>query len=117
MAQVYKAGNAGQTTFYNAEDEDSDGVNDTNSATRTRLPRMVPSSQSVSSGDQVVNTLDSQFPTLPNPKSLMYIFGHYAGNNQLPVPGHFVTFSLYNQTYYALPGEVNTPYNDGQFVR
>ena len=114
MAQVYKAGNAGQNTFYNAEDE---GSHDAGSASRTHLPVMMPSSQSASSGEQVMNTLNSQFPTLPNPRSLMYIFGHYAGNDQLPVPGHFVTFSLYNQTYYALPGEVNTPYNDGQCVR
>ena len=60
-------------------------------------------------------TLNAQCPTLPNPKSVMYVFGHYAGSREIPVAGHFVPFSLYTRTYYALPNDVLTPYNDGQF--
>lgn len=60
--------------------------------------------------------LNAQFPTLPNPQSQMYILGHFAGDNQIPVSGHFVPFSLYTKTWYALPNEVLEPYSDGQFV-
>lgn len=63
----------------------------------------------------IANTLDAQFPTVKNPQSVMYIFGHYAGAEQLPVTGHFVPFPLYPKTYYALPSEVLMPFNDGQF--
>lgn len=64
----------------------------------------------------IASTLNSQFPTLPNPQNVMYIFGHYAGNEALPVPGHFTAFPMYLETHYALPTEVQRPYNDGQFV-
>ncbi len=63
----------------------------------------------------MLTTLNAQFPALKNPQSVMYIFGHYAGAEQLPVAGHFVPFALYPQTYYALPSEVSMPTNDGQF--
>jgi len=64
----------------------------------------------------IMDTLNAQFPTLSNPQSKMYVFGHFAGDGRVPVAGHFVPFSLYTRNYYALPNEVLMPYNDGQFV-
>ena len=116
MAEVYKAGNDGQDTFYNADDQSaspSAAIGTQNAA----LPTMGNLSASNIQGSDFVNTLNSQFPTVPNPQSLMYIFGHYAGADEMPVPGHFIAFPLYDKTYYALPGEVMMPYNDGQFTR
>ena len=60
--------------------------------------------------------MDAQFPKLPNPQNLMYILGHYADNGEIPVPGHFITFSMYERDHYALPDEIQKPYNDGQFT-
>lgn len=115
VAQTYFAGNAGQSTYYNADDSSHSSV--LSSDDTAALPQSsLQSSLARPSSNRLVNTLDSQFPTIPNPQSLMYIFGHYAGAGRLPVPGHFITFSLYDRTYYALPNEILAPYNDGQFV-
>lgn len=56
----------------------------------------------------------AQFPMLPNPQLIMYITPHYAGSEQLPVPGYYTVFPLYQQNYYALAGEApiaTTPVN------
>jgi len=52
------------------------------------------------------NEIDVLFPRLPNPSLVMYIFPHLAGKTQAPVPGYATAFPLYEQTEYALPGEV-----------
>lgn len=52
------------------------------------------------------NEINNLFPTLPNPQLVMYVYPHLAGNEQAPVPGYTTAFSLYDKTYYALPGEL-----------
>ncbi|KIS42628.1 TIGR03751 family conjugal transfer lipoprotein [Kosakonia radicincitans] len=49
----------------------------------------------------------SQFPRLPNPDMVMYVFPHLNGNT--PVPGYSTVFPFYTRTQYALPGERLTP--------
>ena len=49
----------------------------------------------------------NQFPTLPNPTLVMYVYPHLAGSSRHPVPGYSTSFSFYEKTQYALPGEVN----------
>lgn len=49
----------------------------------------------------------SQFPRLPNPDLVMYVFPHLNGNT--PVPGYSTVFPFYTRTQYALPGERLTP--------
>jgi conjugative transfer region lipoprotein (TIGR03751 family) len=44
-----------------------------------------------------------QFPRLPNPDLVMYVYPHLAGT-QAPVPGYSTVFPLY-ESQYALPGE------------
>ena len=110
MEQTYNVAKDEQTSFSpsdNAQIESTARVIGNNAA--------LPSATVVQSPGQITSTLDSQFPTVPNPQSVMYIFGHYAGDEQLPVPGHFTAFALYTQTHYALPDEIQRPYNDGQF--
>jgi conjugative transfer region lipoprotein (TIGR03751 family) len=51
------------------------------------------------------NEINQLFPTLTNPTCVMYIYPHLAGVDQMPVPGYTTAFSLYDKTYYALPGE------------
>jgi len=54
-----------------------------------------------------VSEIRSQFPRLPNPDLVMYVFPHLNGNT--PVPGYSTVFPFYTRTQYALPGERLTP--------
>ena len=51
------------------------------------------------------NEIHSQFPRLPNPNLVMYVFPHLAGSGQAPVPGYSTVFPLHQRVHYALPGE------------
>lgn len=48
--------------------------------------------------------IHQQFPRLPNPDMVMYVFPHLSADN-LPVPGYSTVFPFYHQVQYALPGE------------
>ncbi|EOG1992458.1 TIGR03751 family conjugal transfer lipoprotein [Klebsiella pneumoniae] len=54
-----------------------------------------------------VETIRSQFPRLPNPDMVLYVFPHLNGNT--PVPGYGTVFPFYTRPQYALPGERLTP--------
>ncbi|MBH2547789.1 TIGR03751 family conjugal transfer lipoprotein [Serratia marcescens] len=49
--------------------------------------------------------ISQQFPRLPNPDLVMYVFPHLTADGTLPVPGYSTVFPLYNRVQYALPGE------------
>lgn len=51
-----------------------------------------------------------QFPRLPNPDLVMYVFPHLAGSEQVPVPGYSTVFPFYRRVEYALPGERTDDY-------
>lgn len=51
------------------------------------------------------NEIHRQFPRLPNPDLVMYVFPHLAGTDPVPVPGYSTVFPLYQRVQYALPGE------------
>ncbi|EDI1751069.1 TIGR03751 family conjugal transfer lipoprotein [Salmonella enterica] len=48
--------------------------------------------------------LSQQFPRLPNPDMVMYVFPHLA-DGSAPVPGYSTVFPFYTHTQYAQPGE------------
>ncbi|WP_340617108.1 TIGR03751 family conjugal transfer lipoprotein [Xenorhabdus entomophaga] len=48
--------------------------------------------------------ISQQFPRLPNPDMVMYVFPHLAAGNT-PIPGYSTVFPFYQQVQYALPGE------------
>ncbi|KAE9776543.1 TIGR03751 family conjugal transfer lipoprotein, partial [Escherichia coli] len=48
--------------------------------------------------------ISQQFPRLPNPDMVMYVFPHLAEGSS-PVPGYSTVFSFYSRTQYAMPGE------------
>lgn len=54
---------------------------------------------------QRAHSLNQQFPRLPNPDLVMYVFPHLAGEESVPVPGYSTVFPLYRHVPYALPGE------------
>ncbi len=49
-----------------------------------------------------IDEIQSQFPQVPNPGIVMYVYPHLAGlgANQVPVPGYSTVFSLYQRNYY-----------------
>ena len=64
-----------------------------------------PSSGSRGDLRQRAKALHQQFPRLPNPDLVMYVFPHLAGEESVPVPGYSTVFPLYQHVPYALPGE------------
>ncbi|EBI6200142.1 TIGR03751 family conjugal transfer lipoprotein [Salmonella enterica subsp. enterica serovar Infantis] len=48
--------------------------------------------------------ISQQFPRLPNPDMVMYVYPHLA-DNSAPVPGYSTVFPFYSRPQYALPGE------------
>ncbi len=52
--------------------------------------------------------LDQRFARLPNPTLILYVYPHLGADNQYPIPGYSTAFPLYEQVFYALPGEVET---------
>lgn len=50
------------------------------------------------------NEIDSQFPRLPNPDLVVYVFPHMSDKGY-PVPGYSTVIPLYETVEYALPGE------------
>ncbi|MGQ7745670.1 TIGR03751 family conjugal transfer lipoprotein [Pectobacterium brasiliense] len=48
--------------------------------------------------------ISQQFPRLPNPDMVIYIFPHLT-EGSTPVPGYSTVFPFYSQTQYAMPGE------------
>ena len=50
----------------------------------------------------------NNFPLLPNPQVMLYIYPHFEGTDQMPVHGNWTTFPMYETNHYALPSEVQT---------
>ncbi|MDE1486553.1 TIGR03751 family conjugal transfer lipoprotein [Xenorhabdus bovienii] len=48
--------------------------------------------------------ISRQFPRLPNPDMVMYVYPHLVTGNT-PIPGYSTVFPFYQQVQYALPGE------------
>lgn len=54
---------------------------------------------------QAQKRLAEQFPQLPNPETIVYVYPHL-GSDGVPVPGYYTSFHLYTENHYALPGEM-----------
>lgn len=51
-----------------------------------------------------VQELNAEFPRLPNPGIVMYVYPHLVGSGteQVPVPGYATVFNLYQQDHYEI---------------
>ncbi|HCF3623462.1 TPA: TIGR03751 family conjugal transfer lipoprotein [Pseudomonas aeruginosa] len=56
------------------------------------------------------NEIRRQFPRLPNPDLVMFVYPHLAGSDPVPVPGYSTVFPLYQRVQYAMPGERTEDY-------
>ena len=60
-----------------------------------------------SGGKPEANTIRSQFPRLPNPDMVLYVFRTLTATRRCP--GYSTVFPFYTRPQYALPGERLTP--------
>lgn len=72
---------------------------DLNDVERNALPAVAESYSRDANSE-----IQQQFPRLPNPDLVMYVFPHMTVGN-VPVPGYSTVFPFYSQVQYALPGE------------
>ncbi len=102
MAQAYTAAMTGN--------DSTDGSNQSLSGLRSALGDSQPMANQTASTaiTQATDQVNMQFPTLPNPTLVMYVYPHFAGSDQAPVPGYYTAFSFYTRIHYALPGEMPT---------
>ena len=49
--------------------------------------------------------LRKEFHTVSNPELSMYVYPHFSGRDQSPVPGYETVFNAYEQNYYAIAGQ------------
>jgi conjugative transfer region lipoprotein (TIGR03751 family) len=102
MAQAYTAAMTGN--------DSTDGSNQSLPGLRNALGDSQPMANQTASAAtaQALDQVNMQFPTLPNPTLVMYVYPHFSGNDQAPVPGYYTAFSFYTRIHYALPGEMPT---------
>lgn len=108
--EMLPAGDHTMLALWHGEDG-SGSASQATSAARTSLRRPLNNAeqQEASETDNSysrteASEISQQFPRLPNPDMVMYIFPHLADGNT-PVPGYSTVFSFYGQTQYAMPGE------------
>ncbi|HHQ7236233.1 TPA: TIGR03751 family conjugal transfer lipoprotein [Salmonella enterica subsp. diarizonae] len=70
----------------------------------TGLEQRGEQSQAESYSRTQESEISQQFPRLPNPDMVMYVYPHLA-DGRAPVPGYSTVFSFYSSPQYALPGE------------
>lgn len=98
MEQIYDS--MGANSSSNFPDESN---NNANQKIRKKIAIDANSTKlSVIASSKVTST---QFHKLKNPELKMYVFPHLAGQDQLPVPGYYTAFNVYERDYYALPEE------------
>lgn len=51
-----------------------------------------------------IRELKRDFKRVPNPEIIGYVYPHI-NNNEMPIPGYFTTFLLYDRSHYALSSE------------
>lgn len=98
------------------QDEDGGGTARNAVAARDSLRRPFTEreSQATAASDRSYSRtqeseISQQFPRLPNPDLVMYVFPHLADGNA-PVPGYSTVFPFYSQVQYAMPGERTEAY-------
>lgn len=52
-----------------------------------------------------VNTA-TVFRKLPNPELKLYVYPHFAGEEEVPIPGYYTQINAYERTHYALPSDI-----------
>ena len=118
MKQVYDHHFTGQPLPDNSDQDEKDNENEKDEAqitakeTELRIKRRPapPDYDLVGYTRDVANEINQVFPSLRNPMLVIYIYPHLSGSERHPVPGYSSSFTLYEKTEYALPGELEERY-------
>lgn len=77
-----------------------------------RRLRSASGARPIAAGDEdtrrywsALQPMRQRFARVPNPDLVMVVYPHLA-RGKYPVPGYVTVFPMYEQTFYALPGEV-----------
>jgi len=54
---------------------------------------------------------NNDFYKVPNPELTLYVFPHFAGKDEVPIPGYETVFPAFEQAHYLLRNEVVYAYN------
>lgn len=103
------AGDSSMLEIWQGEDGGGSARNAVAARDSLRRPLTEPESQAGVAADRSYSRtqeseIAQQFPRLPNPDLVMYVFPHLAGGTA-PVPGYSTVFPFYSQVQYAMPGE------------
>ena len=60
-----------------------------------------------------LHPMQQRFARVPNPDLVMVVYPHLS-RGKYPVPGYVTVFPMYEQTQYALPGEVELDDNEAR---
>lgn len=108
--EVLPPGDHTMLQLWNGEDGSASPVQATTGARETlRRPLTAPEAQTARRTDESYSRtqyseINQQFPRLPNPDMVMYLYPHLVDGNT-PVPGYSTVFPFYSRTQYAMPGE------------
>lgn len=72
---------------------------------RSQVKVTAPNHATSMTGSLPAYAVNQEFHKLPNPELRMYIYPHLAGTDQVPIPGYFTAFNVYEHDHYALPQE------------
>lgn len=49
--------------------------------------------------------MTQDFKEIPNPQLSVYIYPHFAGMDEMPIPGYWTVFNVYEKEHYELISE------------
>ncbi|HBM3184880.1 TPA: TIGR03751 family conjugal transfer lipoprotein [Klebsiella oxytoca] len=101
--ELLPPGDQDMSTLWQSRSGGAQRLLDARAQLRRPVTPVAPAEQSAWSRT-AENEIHRQFPRLPNPDLVMYIFPHITAG-VAPVPGYSTVFPLYTRTWYALPGE------------
>lgn len=102
MEQLYD--NAGVHAPNSEADESTSNISETDlsdiraqNISEVQSPKLPP--KKLTSGSR------ETFRKLPNPELTVYVYPHFAGTEEVPIPGYYTEFNAYEKTHYALPSD------------
>lgn len=100
----------GMEDIYDYNDQDNfqiskDNYIQKNHVNRTQLNKnntLIQSNLSLSLNNK--NYL-SDFKKIPNPELKLYVYPHFTGKEEVPIPGYYTFFNVYDHDHYMLRNE------------
>lgn len=103
MEQIYDGMGAQHTSENTSQSDSQDDLKKWREEATMSAPVQSHTRMTV---DQLpTQTVSEEFRKLPNPEMKLYIYPHLAGEDQVPVPGYFTVFNVYDHDHYALAQE------------